>query len=200
MTSQTSSRPVLSPGAARRIFLVLSFTRWFPVGLVVGVLTLWQIERGLTVAQAMTVAAVGGLTIFVLELPTSGFADAFGRKPVFVVSAIVNVAASLLLLAAHSFWAFLVAGVLTGIFRALDSGPLGVVRRHGPCHRARCRRRRCAGRTGFGPRRSNRCRRLGVRSPHLVAPTHSHLGSGPSRRGLRGPQRAAPGCRAHPAS
>jgi MFS family permease len=117
-------RAVLSPAAARRVFLLLSLTRWFPVGLVVGLLTLWQLERGLTVSQAMTVSSAAGLTIFVLELPTSGFADAFGRRPVFVVSAVVNVVASALLLAAHTYWMFLVAAVLTGVFRALDSGPL----------------------------------------------------------------------------
>jgi MFS family permease len=115
---------LLSPAAARRVFLTLSFTRWFPVGLVVGLLTLWQLERGLTVAQAMTISSAAGLTIFALELPTSGFADAFGRRPVFVVSAVVNVVASGILLVAHSFWAFFAAAVLTGIFRALDSGPL----------------------------------------------------------------------------
>lgn len=115
---------VLSAPAARRVFLTLTFTRWFPVGLVVGLLTLWQLERGLSVAQAMTISSAAGLTIFVLELPTSGFADAFGRRPVFVVSAVVNVVASGILLVAHSFWAFLAAAVLTGVFRALDSGPL----------------------------------------------------------------------------
>lgn len=115
---------VLSPAAAKRVFLTLTATRWFPVGLVVGLLTLWQLERGLTVAQALTASSAAGLTIFLLELPTSGFADAFGRKPVFVVSAVVNVVASALLLAAHTYWMFLLAAVLTGVFRALDSGPL----------------------------------------------------------------------------
>ena len=115
---------VLSPTAARWVFLALTFTRWLPVGLVVGLLTLWQLERGLTVAEAMTVSSAAGLTIFALELPTSGFADAFGRRPVFVVSAVVNVVASVVLLLASSFWMFLAAAVLTGVFRALDSGPL----------------------------------------------------------------------------
>ena len=123
MSAPTSSA-VLSPVAARRVFLALTFTRWFPVGLVVGLLTLWQLERGLSVAQAMTISSAAGLTIFVLELPTSGFADAFGRRPVFVVSAVVNVLGSAVLLLAHSFWAFLASAVLMGIFRALDSGPL----------------------------------------------------------------------------
>ena len=68
----TTKRPcaVLSPAAARRVFLVLSFTRWFPVGLVVGLLTLWQLERGLSVAQSLTVSSAAGLTVFFLELPT----------------------------------------------------------------------------------------------------------------------------------
>ncbi len=119
-----SRSDVLTPAAARRVFLVLTFTRWFPVGLVVGLLTLWQLERGLTVAEAMTVTSAAGLMVFVLELPTSGFADAFGRRPVFVVSAVVNVVASTVLLLAHSFWAFLASALLMGVFRALDSGPL----------------------------------------------------------------------------
>lgn len=124
MAVPATAPAVLSPAAARRVFLVLTFTRWFPVGLIIGLLTLWQLERGLSVAQAMTISSAAGLTIFALELPTSGFADAFGRRPVFLVSAVVNVLASGILLVAHSFWAFFAAGVLTGVFRALDSGPL----------------------------------------------------------------------------
>jgi MFS family permease len=122
--SHEHRRAPLAPLAARRVFLALTFTRWFPVGLVVGLLTLWQLERGLSVAEAMTVASAAGLTVFLLELPTSGFADAFGRRPVFIASAVVNVAASCVLLSAQSFWAFFAAAVLTGVFRALDSGPL----------------------------------------------------------------------------
>jgi MFS family permease len=114
----------LSPTAARRVFLVLSFTRWFPVGLVVGILTLWQLERGLSVAEALTVSSFIGFTVFLLELPTSGFADAFGRRPVFIAAAVVNVVASVVYLVAGSFWMFVTASLLTGVFRALDSGPL----------------------------------------------------------------------------
>ena len=38
----------LSPLAARRVFLTLTTTRWLPIGFVVGLLVLWQLERGLT--------------------------------------------------------------------------------------------------------------------------------------------------------
>jgi hypothetical protein len=72
----------LSPAAAARIFYTLTFTRWLPVGLVVGIFVLIMTSRGLTTAQALTASAVSGLVCFALELPTSGFADAFGRRAV----------------------------------------------------------------------------------------------------------------------
>lgn len=123
MTAMTD-QPVLTTRAARRAFYLLMVTRWFPVGLVVGILILLLTERGLTIAQAATVMAVTGIVTFVLELPTSGLADALGRRPVYLASAAVGVAAGLGYAVAQSFWAFVVAGALTGVFRALDSGPL----------------------------------------------------------------------------
>jgi MFS family permease len=114
----------LSPAAARRVFYSLTLTRWFPIGLVVGVMTLLPLERGLTVAESLAALAFSGWVVFALELPTSGFADAFGRKPVYVVAAAVQIAAASVLLVAHSFWTFALGSVLMGVFRALDSGPL----------------------------------------------------------------------------
>jgi MFS family permease len=114
----------LSPAAAARIFYTLTFTRWLPVGLVVGIFVLIMTSRGLTTAQALTASAVSGLVCFALELPTSGFADAFGRRAVYVAAAIINVLTALAYATAHSFWAFVCAAALMGVFRALDSGPL----------------------------------------------------------------------------
>lgn len=115
---------VLSPAAANRAFLTLTATRWLPVGLVVGLFPLWALERGLSVSETLLASSLAGFVIFVLELPTSGFADAFGRRPVFVAAAVVNVIASGAYLIADSFWMFALAAGLTGVFRALDSGPL----------------------------------------------------------------------------
>ena len=115
---------VLSPTAARRVLLALTFTRWFPVGLVVGVITLWILERGLTISEALLAFSLQGIVVFLLELPTSGFADAFGRRPMLIASAVVNVVAGVVMIVADSFWYFVVAAALQGVFRALDSGPL----------------------------------------------------------------------------
>ncbi|WP_407319274.1 MFS transporter [Isoptericola halotolerans] len=115
---------VLDPAAARRVFLLLSATRWFPVGLVVAVTTLLPVERGLSVTQTLTLASVTGIVVFALELPTGGTADAFGRKPVLVAAAATQVLAATVFAVAGSFWQFAVAAAAMGAFRALDSGPL----------------------------------------------------------------------------
>lgn len=114
----------LRPDAARRVFLLLTFTRWFPVGLTVAIMVLYQLDRGLSIPQALTVSAIGGLVVLLLELPTSSFSDGFGRRPVYVAAAGVNVLAACVYLAADSFWTFAIGAGLMGIFRALDSGPL----------------------------------------------------------------------------
>ena len=114
----------LSPRAAERRLYLLSTTRWLPVGFVVGIFILVQTGRGLTIAQAATVGGVMGIVCFLLELPTSGFADAVGRRPVYLTAAVINVVALTAYALAQSFWAFVAAGALMGAFRALDSGPL----------------------------------------------------------------------------
>ena len=113
-----------SPAAARRVFLTLTGTRWFPVGLVVGIITLVPLERGLSVAATLAALALTGWVVFALELPMAGFADSFGRRPIYLVAAVVNVIAAVVFLLADSFWTFALAAALTGVFRALDSGPL----------------------------------------------------------------------------
>lgn len=114
----------LSPRSAERRLYLLTTTRWLPVGFVVGIFILVMTGRGLTIAQAATVGSVMGLACFFLELPTSGFADAVGRRPVYLTAAVLNVVAITAYALAQSFWAFVLAGALMGAFRALDSGPL----------------------------------------------------------------------------
>lgn len=114
----------LSPTTARRVFLILTLTRWLPTGMVTGQLTLLPLERGLSVSQTLFAMSIAGFVVFSLELPTSGFADAFGRRPVYLTAAAVNIAVTGVFIFAETFWAFALAGVLNGIFRALDSGPL----------------------------------------------------------------------------
>lgn len=114
----------LSPTAARRVFYLLSTTRWLPVGFVVGLFTLIARERGLSVEQITLYMTAQGIMVLLLELPTSGFADVLGRKPVLLVAGLVNIVAGFAFLFAQSFWTFALAAGLMGVYRALDSGPL----------------------------------------------------------------------------
>ncbi len=113
-----------TPAAARRVLLALTWTRWFPVGFLIPATTLFPLERGLSVADTLTAMAFTGLVSMLLELPTSGFADATGRRRVYVTAAAVNVVAGLTFAMSSTFWMFALAAVLSGVFRALDSGPL----------------------------------------------------------------------------
>ena len=113
-----------TPEQARRVFYALTLTRWFPVGFVVGLFILWAFELGLSTTQALAAMSAIGFAVALLELPTSGFTDVLGRRPVYLAAAVVQVAAALAYATAGSWGAYLAAGVLMGIFRALESGPL----------------------------------------------------------------------------
>lgn len=108
----------------RHRYWILLGLRWLPAGLMIPVFALLPLERGLTISQYATAAAVGGIFVLLFELPTGGFADTIGRKPVYVASAVVAMASFLVFATATSLTGFIVAAALQGIFRALDSGPL----------------------------------------------------------------------------
>ena len=110
--------------AARRRLLLLSATRWLPVGLTFGLTTLLPLQRGLSLVEVTAILSVQGFVVLALELPTGGLADAVGRRPVLVGAAVVAVASGVLFLLASGFWLFCTAMLLQGVFRALDSGPL----------------------------------------------------------------------------
>ncbi len=103
---------------------VLTAMRWFPVGLVVPVLVLLMTARGLTLAQVGQVLAVYSLVTLLLELPTGGLADGWGRRPVVVGSAVVQAAALAGLAIVGSHAGILVSAALLGVARALSSGPV----------------------------------------------------------------------------
>lgn len=114
----------LTAAGIQRRFLFLLGLRWFPVGLMIPVHVLLPLERGLTIAQLGAVAALQGLVVLFLELPTGGLSDAMGRRPVLLIAGVVNLAALAVLSVAGSVLLFGVVYALQGVHRALDSGPL----------------------------------------------------------------------------
>ncbi len=114
----------LTVAQAQKRFLFLLGLRWFPVGLMIPVHVLLPLERGLTIAQLGAVAALQGLLVLFLELPTGGLSDAMGRRPVLLIAGVVNLASLAVLSVADSVALFAVVFALQGVYRALDSGPL----------------------------------------------------------------------------
>jgi hypothetical protein len=110
--------------AVRTRYLLLLGLRWLPVGLLIPVSVLLPLSRGLTLAQSGSLAAVQGIVVMVLELPTGGLTDALGRRPVLVAAGALGLASLGLLVVAHTAPMFLCYWILQGIYRALDSGPL----------------------------------------------------------------------------
>lgn len=108
-----------------RRYLLLRGLGYLPIGVLVPVLTLLLLERGLSLSTIGAVLAVQGVVVLATELPTGGLADAVGRKPVLLAATVCSVASLALLLAAGDRVGLLVAAVaLTGLHRALESGPL----------------------------------------------------------------------------
>jgi MFS family permease len=103
---------------------VLTAMRWFPVGLVVPVLVLLLTARGLSLAQVGQVMAVYSVVTLLLELPTGGLADGWGRRPVVVGSAVVQAGALAGLAVAGTQVQILLAAAGLGVARALSSGPV----------------------------------------------------------------------------
>ena len=119
-----SGAPVMTEQAVLRRFLLLAALRWSSVGFLIPIFVLLPLDRGLTLAQIGLAASMQGWLVFALELPTGGFADSIGRRPVQAVAVVVGMASMAVLLVADSLALFALVFALQGVFRALDSGPL----------------------------------------------------------------------------
>ncbi|MDG4780579.1 MFS transporter [Micromonospora sp. WMMD961] len=108
----------------RHRYLTLYGLRWLPTGLMIPVMILLMQERGLSLPQIGLVFTAQGLLVLALELPTGGFADALGRRPVLIVAGALSLVSLSLFAVADSFWMFFLVYAVQGVYRALDSGPL----------------------------------------------------------------------------
>jgi len=114
----------LTARQARWRFLVLTALRWLPTGMLIPILVLLPLDRGLTLSQLGTAAALQGLVVLALELPTGGLSDSLGRRPILLLSGGLALASLTVLFIADSFILFAIAYAVQGVYRALDSGPL----------------------------------------------------------------------------
>ncbi|WP_320067966.1 MFS transporter [Micromonospora sp. RTGN7] len=115
---------ILTVRQVRFRFLALGGLRWLPTGLLIPVMILLMQERGLSLSEIGLAVTAQGLVVLALELPTGGFADALGRKPVLVAAGALNLVSLALFVVADSVALFFLVFAVQGAYRALDSGPL----------------------------------------------------------------------------
>ncbi len=114
----------LTVASAGRRYVALTALRWLPMGLSIPVTVLLAQSRGLSLAEVGLVFVAHSVVALLLELPTGGLADAIGRRPVLVLSGLLQISGLLTLAVAQNLLVFSVAFGLVGAGRALDSGPL----------------------------------------------------------------------------
>ncbi len=98
--------------------------RWAATVLALPVLVPLLLTRGLDLAQVALVMATFGAVAAVLEVPTGGLADAFGRVRVTLVADASALLAHLAFMLAPGLTGLLAAAALGGAARALGSGAL----------------------------------------------------------------------------
>jgi MFS family permease len=74
----------------RRRFVVLTFLRWFPIGLVLPVLVLMPRARGISLPTVGALFAAYGATTLLLELPSGSLSDVVGRRAVLLASGVLT--------------------------------------------------------------------------------------------------------------
>jgi len=107
----------------RRYALIL-FLFWFSTALPMALFILLAQARGMSLAQLGLLTALYSATVFLLEVPTGGLADAWGRRRVALLGEVVTLAGWGIFLVSFSFPMFLFAFLLNGVGRALASGTL----------------------------------------------------------------------------
>jgi MFS family permease len=121
----TGARPrVLTARQAERRYVVLSGLQWLPVGLVLPILVLLLRARGLELPVIGALFAVYTVVVIVLELPTGSLADVLGRRRTLVLSRTLSIVSLVGMAVATDVVQFGLVMALSGVARALQSGPL----------------------------------------------------------------------------
>ncbi len=112
----------MSVSKLRSTYITVTFLYWFASGLPMALLVLIMQARGLNLFQVGLCFATFSATAFIMELPTGGIADVFGRKTASLIAYFSMVAAMGLYLLAFSLPAFLIASMIAGLGRAFITG------------------------------------------------------------------------------
>lgn len=86
------------------------------------IITLFYKYSGLSLFQIIIIANVSSLCVWLLEIPTSVFADTMGRKRSLLYSVLANFCGALMILFFPSFTGFIIASVFSALYFSFWSG------------------------------------------------------------------------------
>jgi MFS transporter, DHA1 family, quinolone resistance protein len=111
-----------SPRRVKTSFSILAFFYSFATGLPFGLIVLFVQKRGIGLLGIGVLLAIQSATVVLLELPTGGLADVWGKKKVLILSFAAGAAYMAATLLSPSLPGLVVAMLLAGASRALLSG------------------------------------------------------------------------------
>jgi MFS family permease len=114
----------MSEPSLRRRYVFLAALHYFPVGVIMPVTVLMLDARGYSIGTIGVLYAVFMVLVAVLELPTGGLADTWGRRPVLILAALADTVGAVAFALANTLVLLIAAEVLLALGQALYSGPL----------------------------------------------------------------------------
>lgn len=90
--------------------------------LTVSIFVLFFLVNGLSMREVMVLEALFMALVFLLEVPSGGFADLFGRKLSMILSELIGAVGFLVIGLGSSFYQFLIGQLLIGVGVSLGSG------------------------------------------------------------------------------
>ena len=108
----------------RRRFVTLTALRWLSSGLLVPVFVVLLKARDLSVSQVGVIFAVYTGVAAILEVPTGGLADTWGRRPTLLTATATSMIGFVGLSISADVFTLAVSASILAVGRALASGPL----------------------------------------------------------------------------
>ena len=108
----------------RKRYRLLIFLNSFAAGVMAPVLSLALLARGASISTVSLMLGIYSLTVIVTEFPSGVFADLYGRKKAYALSAALHILSYCALLFSGTLLMLAVAMVLNGLARAFSSGSI----------------------------------------------------------------------------
>lgn len=93
------------------------------LGLMLPILSMALIYKGFSLGELAVVMGIFSLSVILVEVPSGILADIFGRKRIFMLAGVLNIAGAVLMLFLNGYWT-IIALALWGGGKAFTSGSL----------------------------------------------------------------------------